>query len=56
MNMKSDTCPYCKTAIGYQELTRLKRAQQRWGTVGLMLGLMLSFIGAGLGIYLGANT
>lgn len=52
MMTKMDTCPYCKTALGRSEITRIKQSQQNWGWVGITLGL----IGAGLGIYFGANA
>ena len=52
MFAKSDTCPYCKTALGRTELTAIRRSQQKWGWMGITLGLM----GAGLGIYFGATA
>ena len=50
MFSQTDTCPYCKTALGRTELSAIRRTQQKWGWAGITLGL----IGAGLGIYFGA--
>ena len=52
MLLANDTCPCCKTALGKTEMARIRRSQQKWGWVGIMLGL----IGAGLGIYFGATA
>ncbi len=52
MTLQKDTCPYCKTALGRDALLHVKREQQKWGWIGITLGL----IGAGLGIYFGATA
>ena len=49
---RPDTCPYCKTALGRTELTAIRRNQQKWGWLGITLGL----IGAGAGLFFGVNA
>jgi len=52
MTYENDICPYYNRAMGRDVVSNIRRDQQKWGALGIFLGLL----GAAFGIYLGASA